>query len=592
MTIEFGPFQLDESGRLLKLQGREVELQPRVFELLVYLIKNEARVVPKDELLDALWPAVTVTDNSVQRAVSSLRSVLRKGGLENAIRSYPRNGYRFMLNGAKADTDELAPAAETAKAAFLQQRWGEAAANYETAGACTELSGDDLDQWALALQCLGRPADAIPVLGRAIVAHTKSSSAGAAAASAVALSIIHFERGEAAVAKGWIAHAEELMARSDPGVATGLIMWMTSRVAAFEGDPKRALELAEATYGFGRDQGIVKIESLGLMYRGFYRLSLGDTQGGLADQDRAAALALSHDVDPMTGGVLYCNILWACRTFGDWARADQWTLSYQKFCADSRMRFSGSCQLHRAEVLGIRGSLADAVAHVTEALACLPQDAPWAVGDAHRVLGDLQSAVGNHDAAFAAYETSYALGWDPEPGRALLLLEVGETEAAHAGLERSLMGQNWWTLQRQGMLLAHLALVAAHSGRREKAQALISDLAEQTDRWPMPSIRALTNEASAVLAHFDGEPEKALSRLHLARQLWTSVGSRLHAARLRIRIARLLLERSDSIGANTEVRAAQAVADELDSPRLRRQCAELQADIQRLQTVRAQAAGL
>ena len=108
----------------------------------------------------------------------------------------------------------------------------------------------------------------------------------------------------------------------------------------------------------------------------------------------------------------------------------------------------------------------------------------------------------------AAYEKSYALGWNPEPGHALLLLERGETEAAYASLERSLIGQNWWTLQRQGMLLAHLALVAAHTGRHEKAQALINDLGDQEQRWPMPSIRALTNEAAALIARERGEPRR------------------------------------------------------------------------------------
>jgi ATP/maltotriose-dependent transcriptional regulator MalT len=252
-------------------------------------------------------------------------------------------------------------------------------------------------------------------------------------------------------------------------------------------------------------------------------------------------------------------------------------VGYQQFCSDSGMRFSGSCQLHRAEVLGVHGSLRDGLRHINESLSRLPDDAPWAVGDAHRVLGDLQAALGDTDAARAAYEKSYALGWNPEPGYAMLLLEQGEPEAAYAALERSLIGQSWWTLQRQGMLLAHLALVAAHAGRHEKAQALIDDLASQHDRWPMPSIRALTNEAAAVLARKRGHADEALRRLHLARQLWTSIDSRLNAAKLRLQIADLQLASGDRSGAATEMRVALAAADELDSGMLREQCFALQA---------------
>jgi tetratricopeptide (TPR) repeat protein len=225
---------------------------------------------------------------------------------------------------------------------------------------------------------------------------------------------------------------------------------MESRIAAAGALPHEALGKADAAYKFGRDHGYIEIESLGLMFRGFFQLSLGDTDNGLADQDHAAALALSQKIDPLTGSTLYCNILWACRTFGDWARANQWTQGYQQFCSKGRMEFAGSCQLHRAEVLGIQGTLADAVEHISDALSKLPGDAPWAVGDAYRVLGDIRFAMGEEDEALEAYERSYALGWDPQPGHAMLLLERGHFDTAYLSLERSLIGESWWTLQRQG----------------------------------------------------------------------------------------------------------------------------------------------
>jgi len=588
VTFEFGPFQLDEPGRVLRLAEREVPLQPRVFDLLVYLVRSRARVVAKDELLDALWPGVTVTDNSLQRAVSTLRGALREGGMEDAIRSFPRNGYRFFVENkpeevarADAKADSAGGDVAAARQAVAEQRWSDATTLYQKLDKTgtpegEDLRGEDLDGWALALQCSGHPSDAIPVLVRTVAAHTQAGGNDLAAVSAVSLSVIHFERGEGALAKGWIARAQDLVASAPDSPIAGQVSWMRSRIALLEGDLHQALELAQAAYDLGRTRGDIRSETLGLMYRGFFKLSLGDTSGGLADQDHAAALSLSNKLDPVTGGTLYCNILWACRSFGDWARASQWTLGYRQFCADSGMQFSGSCQLHRAEVLGIHGSLRDALAHINDAVSLLANDAPWALGDAHRVLGDIQAALGDIDAARATYEKAYALGWSPEPGYALLLLELGEPEAAYAALERSLIDKSWWTLQRQGMLLAHLALVAAHAGRHAKAQALIDDLAGQQDRWPMPSIRALTNEAAAVLARKRGDGNEALRRLHLARQLWSSIDSRLNAAKLRLTVADLQLELGDKNGAATEMRAALAAADELGSEKLRRQCRALQ----------------
>jgi len=583
MSFGFGPFQLDEAGRVLRLADREIPLQPRVFDLLVCLVQNRERVVPKDELLDKLWPDVTVTEGSLQRAISTLRAALREGGMEEAVRSFPRIGYRFCaepgqtINPPPSQPKDESDLIAAARDAVDKQNWDKAAALYKKADALANLEAADFSRWALALYCLGKPSASIPILIRAAAAHTEAGTIDGAATAAANLSMIHLERGEVAVAKGWLSRAEDLLDGRTDLPASGRLQWVQARIAAFEGEAQKAVELAEMAFGIGRRIGDVEIEALGLMFRGFFKLSLGHTKSGLADQDHAAALSLSRKVHPLTGSMLYCNILWACRTFGDWARANQWTLGYQDFCASSRMEFSGNCQLHRAEVLGIRGSLRDALAHVEDSVSRLSDDGPWALGDAHRVLGDIHSAIGNYDMADSAYERAYSLGWDPEPGRALLLLERGDAEAAFSSLERSLIGQSWWTLQRQGILLAHLALLAAHTGRNERAQDLINQLADQRERWPMPSIRALTNEAAAVLAKRSGALEEALRRLHLARQLWTSIESRLHATRLRLAICELQLEVGQMKSAMSELRAACVASKELESEKLLRACHSLEA---------------
>jgi tetratricopeptide (TPR) repeat protein len=116
MTLSFGPFVLDEEARELLRDGQSVSLQPRALELLFYLARNRDRTVGKNELLDTLWPDVTVSDASIERAVSLVRTELRKGGCENAIQTRPKLGYRFMLR----DTEALAGGL-LERLAFLQQ---------------------------------------------------------------------------------------------------------------------------------------------------------------------------------------------------------------------------------------------------------------------------------------------------------------------------------------------------------------------------------------------------------------------------------------------------------------------------------------
>lgn len=113
MLYRFGSLELDEEARSLIPGGAAQKLQPCIFDLLAYLVRNAGRAIPKDELMDALWPDVTVTEASLQRAVSLVRAALGRRGLENAIQSYVRHGYRFAID--KPSPGTAAPAIDTAE---------------------------------------------------------------------------------------------------------------------------------------------------------------------------------------------------------------------------------------------------------------------------------------------------------------------------------------------------------------------------------------------------------------------------------------------------------------------------------------------
>lgn len=108
MTFVFGEFELDPARRELRAEGKAQSLQPQVFDLLLYLVENHERVVPKRELLDRLWPDSIVTESSIQRAVSLARSALGDRGPE-LIQTFPRQGYRFVgtLRSAKKRSSDL-----------------------------------------------------------------------------------------------------------------------------------------------------------------------------------------------------------------------------------------------------------------------------------------------------------------------------------------------------------------------------------------------------------------------------------------------------------------------------------------------------
>jgi TolB-like protein/DNA-binding winged helix-turn-helix (wHTH) protein len=93
-TFCFGKFALDLRRGCLRAGDREVELRPKSFEVLRYLVENAGRLIPKDEIIEAVWPSVTVTDESLTRCVSDIRLALEDAD-QSVIKTMTRRGYVF-----------------------------------------------------------------------------------------------------------------------------------------------------------------------------------------------------------------------------------------------------------------------------------------------------------------------------------------------------------------------------------------------------------------------------------------------------------------------------------------------------------------
>ncbi|HYD49384.1 MAG TPA: AAA family ATPase [Terriglobales bacterium] len=109
MRYHFAQFEVDVAGRQLRHAGLEVPVQPKVLDLLVYLIERRDRVVAKSELLQALWPDTTVVPAVLTSSINRLRQAI--GG--SALRTMHRQGYRFMAEVEVAGDRRPAPAQKT-----------------------------------------------------------------------------------------------------------------------------------------------------------------------------------------------------------------------------------------------------------------------------------------------------------------------------------------------------------------------------------------------------------------------------------------------------------------------------------------------
>ncbi len=85
---------MDIARGSLQSADREVELRPKSFEVLAFLVENAHRLVTKEELIQAVWPNVIVTDDVLTHCVSEIRNAICDGQ-QSMVKTVPRRGYRF-----------------------------------------------------------------------------------------------------------------------------------------------------------------------------------------------------------------------------------------------------------------------------------------------------------------------------------------------------------------------------------------------------------------------------------------------------------------------------------------------------------------
>ncbi len=118
----FGPFRLDSVRRVLLRGGEIVPLMPKGVDLLVVLVENAGSVVPKEELIKAVWQDAFIEEGNLTQNISVLRKTL---GSDPAgvtyVETIPKRGYRFLApvrveddaGGGQPESSVPAPAGGT-----------------------------------------------------------------------------------------------------------------------------------------------------------------------------------------------------------------------------------------------------------------------------------------------------------------------------------------------------------------------------------------------------------------------------------------------------------------------------------------------
>jgi len=106
MIYSFGKWELDLELYELRCAEQPVRLQPKVFNVLAYLLQHRHRVVSKQELLSSLWSSQFISNSALERCIMMARKAIGDSSdQQRIIQTFHCRGYRFVASATERMTD-------------------------------------------------------------------------------------------------------------------------------------------------------------------------------------------------------------------------------------------------------------------------------------------------------------------------------------------------------------------------------------------------------------------------------------------------------------------------------------------------------
>jgi DNA-binding CsgD family transcriptional regulator len=456
---------------------------------------------------------------------------------------------------------------ERGRAQFRDRAWDDAYDSLVRADAVQPLEVEDLERLAWSAALTGRDPEFLRLLERSYQTHLGCGRETAAARAAFWICFRLFAIGEAGRAGGWLARSQRLADAHDC-VERGYLMMPAVHRHMAEGDNAAAVALAIEAAAIGDRFGDADLSAFARGMQGRARLRQGEIDLGLALFDEAMVAATSGELSsPVIVGLIYCSAISGCQRVFALGRAREWTSALAAWCdgQPQLVTFTGTCLVHRAEVLQLGGAWREAIEETQRAARRAPlahdlpgeADAAYQRAELHRLQGALVEAE-------EAYQRAGQLGREPQPGLALLRMAQGRRADA-AGALRRVLGATTDDLGRARLLPAEVEIQLA-LGARDEARRACAELEEIAARLSAACVRsgdttailgALAGEARGALHLADGEPQAALPPLRRAFQVWQQLAAPYLAARVRVRIAEACRALGDRDGCRLELEFAR-----------------------------------
>jgi tetratricopeptide (TPR) repeat protein len=398
----------------------------------------------------------------------------------------------------------------------------------------------------------------------------KVSAAGAAVR--VAMHLL-FDTALMAPVRGWLRRAERLLEGHADTPAHAWYAVISAYERLLSGDLEAARPLARRAIEVGSTQDPAAC-AIGRVAEARLRILSGEVEEGLALLDEVGVATVSGDLDPMSTGVVYCELVCALQGLAQYDVAEEWTEAMERWSRTNAIgSLHGRCRVHRAEILRLRGSCdeaeREALGACEELRPYLRRELGWPLSELGRIRLRRGDIAGAEEALLAAHRA----GWDPQPGLALVRLAQGEVETAAASLrdalERPLRVPSKerppdTDLQRAPLLEAQVEVELA-AGHVDLARGASEELRRIAQRFQSAALVAGATLAEGRVRLVEREAAAAERFFSEATRMWNEVGAPYEAAVARLALADALRAGGNEHQADLELAAARATLEQIEA---------------------------
>ena len=463
---------------------------------------------------------------------------------------------------------------ERAGEAASRGLWARAFALLTEADAAGLLGPAELPMLAEVAYAAGHLDVTIDAWERAHAACVAAGDQVAAGGAAVRVAMhLLFDTALMAPVRGWLARAERLLEGQGETPAHAWFAVVRNYERMLAGDLVGARVWAQQAIEIGSTCDPAAF-AIGRVATARLLILDGDVREGLAMLDEVGVATVSGDLDPLSTGVVYCELVCALQGLALYDVAEEWTEAMERWSETNAIgSLHGRCRVHRAEILRLRGSCNEAehqaLVACDELRPYLRRELGWPLTELGRIRLHKGDLVGAEEALLAAH----GAGWDPQPGLALLRLAQGDTAAAATSIREALdrparvpskerPPNN--DLQRAPLLAAQVEIEVA-AGDLGRARAAADELERVAARFESKALVASAATAQGRVRLAEGDVAGAELAFADAVRFWNEVGAPYEAAIARMGLGDAYDAGGSEHQAALERQAARTILDGIEA---------------------------